>query len=339
MSTTTIEIHTENSVINLAQGVKGDKGDTGATGTTGAAGATGPTGATGATGATGSAGAKGDKGDRGDAGTGSLVDPGITYTGTPSAAHIVIGLLANTGTFDNGAFTQIGTEASFTTEVNSGILTLDMGECASWNAAAGSAEFPDLTELHWSNLKIVKSDFSLTLPSATVVDLSGMERITGGFVIQINSLDHLDVSALVAIGGSVNIQSTIMETVDFSALALIGVGFNSTIPNLAALHFPALVFVGSDMASSNQTLMTSFSIGATLKEFAGTMWLDGCALDEASVDGVLVSLATLDGTNGTTLYDVSLTVHLDGGTNSPPSATGLEAKAVLEGRGNTVLVN
>lgn len=55
------------------------------------------------------------------------------------------------------------------------------------------------------------------------------------------------------------------------------------------------------------------------------------ALDEAAVDGVLVAL------DGFGLEDGE--VDLSGGTNAPPSATGLTAKANLEGKGWGVTVN
>jgi hypothetical protein len=66
--------------------------------------------------------------------------------------------------------------------------------------------------------------------------------------------------------------------------------------------------------------------------------MTGMKLDQASVDGILVSLAALDGTNGTTAYS-NKTVNLSGGTSSAPSATGLAAKATLVGRGCTVNTN
>ncbi|XWN29982.1 MAG: hypothetical protein ROR55_21170 [Devosia sp.] len=56
-----------------------------------------------------------------------------------------------------------------------------------------------------------------------------------------------------------------------------------------------------------------------------------CALSQQSVDNVLISFNNA-GTSGGTL-------GLHGGTNSPPSAAGLAAKAALESRGWTVLVN
>ena len=66
--------------------------------------------------------------------------------------------------------------------------------------------------------------------------------------------------------------------------------------------------------------------------------MSGMKLNQASVDSILVSLAALDGTNGTTAYS-SKTILLNGGTSSAPSATGLAAKATLQARSCTVTTN
>ena len=57
----------------------------------------------------------------------------------------------------------------------------------------------------------------------------------------------------------------------------------------------------------------------------------GNALNQTSVDNILVSIDTSGTTNGT--------LGLNGGTNSTPSATGLAAKSSLEGKGWTVTTN
>jgi hypothetical protein len=57
----------------------------------------------------------------------------------------------------------------------------------------------------------------------------------------------------------------------------------------------------------------------------------GCALDQTSVDNILVSLDFAGQSGGT--------VGISGGTSSPPGAAGLAAKASLEGKGWTVLTN
>lgn len=61
------------------------------------------------------------------------------------------------------------------------------------------------------------------------------------------------------------------------------------------------------------------------------------SLDVSSVDSILVTFASLDGTGGTTLFD-SGQVNIAFG-NAAPSATGLAAKATLQARGVVVNTN
>ena len=104
--------------------------------------------------------------------------------------------------------------------------------------------------------------------------------------------------------------------------------------------FPALTYVAG-INSSDCTSMTTL---------AGTNWLPsllymdgdvnfrGCALNETSVDKILIKLASLDGTANTTSYN-NRYVYVDQGTNAIPSANGVAAVATLEGRGCVVAVN
>lgn len=65
-----------------------------------------------------------------------------------------------------------------------------------------------------------------------------------------------------------------------------------------------------------------------------TAYIDfqNCSLSQASVDNFLTVLASLDGTNGTTVANDGA-LYLQSGTNASPSSTGLAAKSVLQGRG------
>jgi hypothetical protein len=132
-----------------------------------------------------------------------------------------------------------------------------------------------------------------------------------------------------------------LTSVDFSSVAYMA-GFNLHSTSLATLNFPAIVDIGPGgfFVSACPALVT-FSMGTTLKSVDpdnGGFTLTGAALNQASVDGILVRLAALDGTNGTTIFQ-NVTVDLSGGTSSAPSATGTAAKAVLVGRGCTVTTN
>jgi hypothetical protein len=104
--------------------------------------------------------------------------------------------------------------------------------------------------------------------------------------------------------------------------------------------FPLLSFNSSDSfgtafygAWENCTSLASFPANmfdtCVANNFTNSWY--NCALDQTSVDNILVSLDTAGQRNGT--------VGINGGTSAAPSATGLAAKSSLEGKGWTVLTN
>jgi hypothetical protein len=81
------------------------------------------------------------------------------------------------------------------------------------------------------------------------------------------------------------------------------------------------------------TSLTSFPAGM-FDNCSATNFDDAwfnCALNQASVDNILVSLDTAGQSGGI--------VGIDGGTSSAPGAAGLAAKASLEAKGWTVTTN
>ena len=104
--------------------------------------------------------------------------------------------------------------------------------------------------------------------------------------------------------------------------------------------FPALTHIQyGGINGYNCTSMTS--VGTFLPsvvQIDSDVNFQNCALDQESIDAILVKLASLDGSGGTTSYD-SRTITLNNGTNAYPSETGLAAISTLEGRGCTVYYN
>jgi hypothetical protein len=151
------------------------------------------------------------------------------------------------------------------------------------------------------------------------------------------SLATVDLGALEVCTGSISIGGTATAALDLSALEIIYDLITVDGTAIASFSLPSIVEMTGVSADSCSSLVT-FSLGAGLLVNYGSMFITNCALDQTSVDEILVSLADLDGTGGTVSYDNN-TVDLSGGTSASPSGTGLAAKAVLEGRGNTVTVN
>ena len=128
---------------------------------------------------------------------------------------------------------------------------------------------------------------------------------------------------------------------DFTSLHRIGgdirIYYN---PDLTAFpQFPTLSYCANIYCENNPVMTT---VGTSF--LPTVLWVDGevnfrnCALDEASIDKILVRLASLDGTNGTTTYQYR-NIYLDGGSNAIPSSTGQDAITTLQGRGCNVYVN
>jgi hypothetical protein len=69
-----------------------------------------------------------------------------------------------------------------------------------------------------------------------------------------------------------------------------------------------------------------------------TINFSNCSLNQESVDNILIVLASLDGTNGTTLSSNGQ-IQLQGGSNAAPSDAGFVAKDILLARGFSVAHN
>lgn len=158
---------------------------------------------------------------------------------------------------------------------------------------------------------------SSTLNSLTTLSLPNYTTCTNSFIPSFNSLVTLSLPAFTT---------------------MVGIFSPSGAAALVTVSLPAIVSMSSTVAVTPAPNLANFSFGSTLKSIGGNVTLTSCALTQASVDSVLVSLAALDGTNGTTAWS-SKTVDLSGGTSSAPSATGLAAKVTLVARSCTVTTN
>jgi hypothetical protein len=105
---------------------------------------------------------------------------------------------------------------------------------------------------------------------------------------------------------------------------------------------PTVVNIYGGISIAYNSLLTSLSLGVigTIKRIDDIQIVfSSNALDEASVNGILALLVSLDGTNGTTLFGPSHSVVLDGGTNAAPTGQGLIDKATLQARGALITTN
>lgn len=239
------------------------------------------------------------------------------------------------------------------------LTSIDLGSAQAMSSFTFN-NIPVLTSFSGANITTCYANLAMqTAPLLTTWSFPELVYIVnGGLSGTMNSLTTISFPKLVYIAVSISINSTSLTSfslpllrasqnitltvpvctsinVDSAQFTLQGVNISAA--SLTTMNFPALVSVGTTFIMTAANLVT-LSIGSTLKSLGGNFTVTGAKLDQASVDGILVRLAALDGTNGTTAYS-SFTINLSGGTSSTPSATGLTAKATLQARSCTVTTN
>lgn len=194
-----------------------------------------------------------------------------------------------------------------------------------------------LTTVNLPALVTVNGTFSPTLAALTSLTLTNLQTVTGAFGLTAASLTTLSMPALTTLGAGFAPVCAAATTVTLTLLSSITGAVAASFASLTTLSLPALTTVTSTFTITAANLVT-FSMNTGLLNIGGNFTMTGMKLDQTSVDGILVRLAALDGTGGTTSYN-NRTVNLSGGTSSAPSATGLTAKATLQARGCTVTTN
>ena len=183
-------------------------------------------------------------------------------------------------------------------------------------------------------------------PALTSLSFPMLEDLGGSYTpATMASLTTLSTPALAYVGGSLNISiMAALTSVSMpSLLNVVGSWTVATMASLTTISLPAMVSYGSTIAATtglgNLTTVTLGTPG-TLKRISGaTINISGQKLDQASVNGILALLVSLDGTGGTTLWGAGKTVNLSGGTSAAPSGQGIINKATLVARTATVTTN
>jgi Leucine-rich repeat (LRR) protein len=174
-----------------------------------------------------------------------------------------------------------------------------------WNAfqSVNLSNLPNLVEVDISDCDVPGTNTS----SLTSVNFSGSTAI------QQLRLDDSDFS-----GGVPDLSAlTALQTLDLDQCDISGILDLSGLTSLINLDVAGNLALTSVVIADSQPIT----------DFNGI----DCALTETAVDDILVVLSNNGQTGGN--------VDLSSGTSAPPSATGLAAKAVLEGNGWVVNVN
>lgn len=281
----------------------------------------------------------------------AIIINGLTFTSATSMTTVslpsltvmagsIIGTLNALTSFTLSSLVNLGGSYSLTSNVLTtlNIPNLQTIGVIATNTAGNFA--PSGTLLDTINLPAlisVNGTFSPTLAALTTLTVTSLQTVIGAFGLTAATLTTLSLPALTTLGAGFSPVCALATTVTLTLLANVTGTFVPSFAALTALSLPALVSISGLLTITAANLVT-FSMGSTLKSIGGNFTMTGMKLDQASVDGILVSLAALDGTNGTTAYS-SRTINLSGGTSSAPSVTGLAARTVLLARSCTVTTN
>jgi len=210
-----------------------------------------------------------------------------------------------------------------------------------------------VTSIDLPKLKICYSIFSSnsTWSNLTSINLPMLQHCVTSFINSSGSsgfslLTTIDLPELISMGCPTltwTFGGGLTKTYGFLNSSIFNIGNSS--PNLTSINLPKLQFATGSSGSSSfnitaATNLSTFTINPTPKYIFGNFIVTNAALNQASVDGILVALAYMDGTaNAPFPAYSSKTINLSGGTSATPSATGLAAKATLVARGCTVTHN
>jgi hypothetical protein len=231
-------------------------------------------------------------------------------------------------------------------------------------AALTSFSLPQLTTVGGTfNPSTMAALTGFSLPQLTTVgggfQPSTMAALTGFSVPQLttvggnfqpstlSSLTSISMPQLATIGG--NLSSTTMaslRSLDLPQLTRIGGTIAMTtasIPALSGYSLPAITGIGSIITiTPTSGNFSGLFFGTGLRNAGGNVTITNQRLVLPSVENILIRLAALDGTAGTTVYGAGRTVNLSGGTSAGVAALGPAAsgaRATLLARTVTVTMN
>lgn len=144
-------------------------------------------------------------------------------------------------------------------------------------------------------------------------------------------------------GAIVDIQNSAIQSINLPKVKVLHqLTLTNTKASLTSIQLPVIEYCPQITFPTTSASLSTFTFGSSLKFYgssntAGNFITASNSLNQASVDNILISLAALNGSNGTTAFS-NRTVTITG-TSATPSAAGLTAKATLVSRGCTVTTN
>jgi len=266
----------------------------------------------------------------------------IYFSGNPSStvSSIAFPTLANASSVNIGNFSSLQT-------IDLPELLYADGMNLTSNAVLTTISAPKLVTIGSYGLTL-GANSSFTTTSVSFAALTSARLTVNLNYLGISSITSTIFPVLEEFSMNLQNAGDLTEVVLPSVTTISSNGFSITsysnalttfqLPNVETINTYVLTF-NSNYALTNFQLGT---VGVT-KTYNGNgnnpqIDLQGCALSQASVDGILALWASLDGTNGTTNVSNG-TLYLYGGSNSAPSQVGIDARTILQGRGWNVLTN
>ncbi len=233
-----------------------------------------------------------------------------------------------------------------------------------------TVEFPELLTTSAVNLQSCPALTTVSFPKLTSVGQNGLQlgssvpftmttfsfpALTSCYKLQcfqnylgLTAITSVQFPVLAQLGLSFQNVSDLTEITLPSVTSTSLFGFSCTLYNgtLTKVHLVNLETINTYSMSFNSNYgLSDVQIGTVgvTKTFNGNgnnpmIDFQGCALSQASVDGILALWASLDGTNGTSNVN-SGNMYLQGGANSTPSAAGFNSMAILQSRGWYIAYN
>jgi hypothetical protein len=248
---------------------------------------------------------------------------------------------SNTTVFSSNDITSISNTLN-NTGLGNNIISISLPNLVYFSGTNTSLLFGSISinTLTLTSLKVIDSYFSINSSLLTSISLPSLEFSRA---LSFSSNSVCTSISLPNLKYVLDLISTPQST------TILISGTNNL---LTSVTFPSIIRIKSISSSAplnwttgSCTNLNTFSFGSGLLEYSGNeagttgnFSLIGAALNQASVDNILIRLAALDGTGGTVTLS-NRSIVLTGGTSSTPSATGLTAKAVLVARGCTVANN
>ena len=291
----------------------------------------------------------------------------IVANGIPSAAPTLT--YSNTGTLDN-MFVSFDIKVPIEATYNSGgtktvqsyyLANIYINDDLDLNQSLTSITFINLTSVNNIQIEYIPYITSISSPvitqlysiklqdlfSLTNLNLPFLNTSLNSFVLyHLPLLTSFNFSNIVSILYTIEIVDVAFTSINLSSLESMSdasnVGYSMDIREcleLTTVNIPELVYSSHAIEISNNPNLTSLTLGTigTLKNINDFVRLSNNALNVGSVNGVLALLVSLDGTNGTELFNTN--VYLNEGTNAAPTGQGITDVQTLIDRGCDVQTN